>query len=190
MRVRLAVGLAAGQPAVRRASWLVLLLALAPAVPALAKGDGFVSPPAPGTPGLLRGPARVVDGDTIEIGGVRIRLHGVDSPERGQTCTWDRRRMDCFAAAGQALDYLVARSEVLCEPIGDAGFGRIAARCWVRRTELGAWMVWAGWAVVAERYTRDPQYLRFQAEARAERRGVWRDPRFIPPDEWRAGRRR
>lgn len=175
----------------RRAACLALLLGLAaPTPPANAKGDAFAPPPAPGAPGVLRGPARVVDGDTIEVRGVRIRLHGADTPERGQTCVRDRRRMDCFAAAADALRYLIGRSEVLCEWAGDGGFGRAAARCWAGRTELGAWMVWAGWAVVAERFTQDPLYLRYQAEARAERRGIWADPRFIPPEEWRRGRRR
>lgn len=169
---------------------LAALLLAAPAVPAVAKGTAFEPPPAPGTPGLRRGAVRVVDGDTIDMGGDRIRLHGIDTPERGQTCVRDRRQMDCFAAAGQALHYLIGRSEVLCQWVGDGGFGRPAARCWAGRTELGAWMVWAGWAVVARRYTQDPLHLRYEAEARAERRGVWADPRFIPPDEWRAGRRR
>jgi hypothetical protein len=56
-------------------------------------------------------------------------------------------------------------------------------------SSLRGWS-WAGWAIVARRYTQDPLHLRYEAEARAERRGVWADPRFIPPDEWRGGRRR
>lgn len=31
-------------------------------------------------------PLRVIDGDTIERSGVRIRLHGIDAPEAGQKC--------------------------------------------------------------------------------------------------------
>lgn len=175
----------------RRVAGLALLLALtALPAPVLAKGGAFAPPPAPGAPDVLVGRARVVDGDTLDIRGVRIRLHGVDTPERGQTCTRDRRRMDCYAAATQALEHLIGRSEILCSWVGDGGFGRVAARCWVGRTELGAWMVWAGWAIVARRYTQDPLHLRYEAEARAERRGVWADPRFIPPNEWRGGRRR
>jgi endonuclease YncB( thermonuclease family) len=34
----------------------------------------------------LTGKPRIVDGDTIEIGGTKIRLHGIDAPEMKQTC--------------------------------------------------------------------------------------------------------
>ncbi len=59
-----------------RAAILILLLTLSPAV-ALASE-------------VITGPARVVDGDTLEIAGERIRLHGIDAPETNQTC-WDDR---------------------------------------------------------------------------------------------------
>ncbi len=34
----------------------------------------------------LKGKPRIVDGDTIEIGGTKVRLHGIDAPESKQTC--------------------------------------------------------------------------------------------------------
>jgi len=176
----------------RRAACHALALAVAlalPAGPATAKGSAFAHPPGPGTTGLIRGPARIVDGDTLDVGGVRIRLHGVDALERRQTCTRDGRGWDCAALTVQALERVIGPSHVLCHRVGHGGFGRVAARCWAGRTEIGAWLVWAGWALVDERYSRDPDYLRFQADARAERRGVW-SARFIPPREWRRGRRR
>ena len=35
---------------------------------------------------VLKGKISVIDGDTIEMHGKRIRLHGIDAPESGQTC--------------------------------------------------------------------------------------------------------
>ena len=37
-------------------------------------------------PADVSGVARVTDGDTIKIEGIKIRLHGIDAPERKQTC--------------------------------------------------------------------------------------------------------
>ena len=41
--------------------------------------------------GEITGPARVIDGHTIEVAGERIRLHGIDAPEMDQT---SRRRSE------------------------------------------------------------------------------------------------
>ena len=43
----------------------------------------------------ISGTALIVDGDTITISGTKIRLNGIDTPERNQTCrkagvTWRR----------------------------------------------------------------------------------------------------
>lgn len=172
------------------ATLALAILTAAPAADAWAKGSAFEPPPAPGTPFVVRGWAHLVDGDTLDIRGIRIRLSGVDAPERGQVCRRDGWLVGCGALATEALARVIGPQEVVCRIEGPGGFGRAAARCWAGRTELGGWMVWAGWAVVAERYTRDPLYLRYQAEARAERRGVWAEPRFILPEDWRRGVRR
>ncbi len=43
----------------------------------------------------ITGKPRVIDGDTLEIAGERIRLHGVDAPESEQTCVADGTRWHC-----------------------------------------------------------------------------------------------
>ena len=50
---------------------------------ALAGPLAFLSVPAGAD---IAGYARVVDGDTLVIADIRVRLHGIDSPEQRQTC--------------------------------------------------------------------------------------------------------
>ncbi|MCS6932799.1 MAG: thermonuclease family protein [Acetobacteraceae bacterium] len=86
------------------------------------------------------------------------------------------------------LERRIGRAEVVCVPVDPRFFNRSVARCWVGGTEIGGWMVWAGWAVVSGRCNRVQEYYRFQDEAQAERRGLW-GSRFLHPEDWRAGRR-
>ncbi len=55
----------------------------------------------------VTGPARVIDGDTIEVAGERIRLHGIDAPESGQSCRRFGVAWQCGAEASQLRSALV-----------------------------------------------------------------------------------
>ena len=48
-----------------------------------------------GSSGAFTGPARMIDGDTLDVGGVRIRLHGIDAPESEQSCQAGGKRWSC-----------------------------------------------------------------------------------------------
>src|SRR6476661_9535832 len=75
------------------------------------------------------GQASVVDGDTLEIHGTRIRLWGVDAPESSQLCRGeDSLQYRCGAKAANDLDAFIARRPS-CLPISLDRYGRTVATC-------------------------------------------------------------
>ena len=136
---------------------------------------------------VITGPARVIDGDTIEIQDQRIRLHGIDAPERGQTCLLQGRRYPCGVDATETLRKLVREKEVTCEATDRDRYGRTVALCVILGgIELGQTMVRLGWALAYRRFSLD--YVHEEEEARAKKLGIWRG-QFRPPWEWRRERR-
>ncbi len=63
------------------------------------------------TPALadVTGTASVIDGDTLEVHGQRIRFHGIDAPESGQLCRLDGKPWQCGKDAANALAEKIAR---------------------------------------------------------------------------------
>ncbi len=101
------------------------------------------------TPALadVAGVASVIDGDTIEVHGQRIRLHGIDAPESRQLCRRDGKPWQCGKDPANALADKIARRPVTCEDLGRDRYERIIARCAVAGEDLGAWMVANGLAL-------------------------------------------
>ncbi len=95
----------------------------------------------------LAGPATVIDGDSLEINGERIRLHGIDAPETRQLCRLDGKPWRCGEDATSALAGKVGRQHVTCQERDRDRYGRMVAKCRVAGSDLGEWMVLNGWAV-------------------------------------------
>ncbi len=140
------------------------------------------------TPALadMAGVASVIDGDTIEVHGQRIRLHGIDAPESRQLCRLDGKPWQCGKDAANALADKIGRRPVTCEDLGRDRYDRIIARCTVAGEDLEKWMVQQGLALAYRRYSLD--YVDEEADARAARHGIWASE-FVKPWEWRRGKR-
>jgi len=115
---------------------------------------------------------RIVDGDTIECDGkVRVRLIGVDSPER------DQEPFGTAATAGLASMLLVG-STVELEPDVEPRdrYDRVLAYVWSEGRMTNWLMVRYGWAVPIV-FPPNVQYVDFfrsaRDQARMERRGLW-----------------
>lgn len=143
--------------------------------------------PQPSTATELLGRASVIDGDTIEIRGERMRLHGIDAPESGQWCL-DRsgERYRCGQRSAFALADKIGAANVRCELRDRDRYGRHIARCSQPGVDLNEWMVLQGEAVAYRQYTAD--YTAAEALARNKRIGLWQG-QFDLPWDWRRGER-
>ena len=124
------------------------------------------------TPAALVGIPSVVDADTLELHGQRIRLWGVDAPESAQRCTLrDGKQWRCGTAAANALSSYIAGRTVTCAARDEDRYGRTVASCSVAKVDLGTWLVSNGWALAYRRYSKS-SYVGAEAGAIANRRGI------------------
>jgi endonuclease YncB( thermonuclease family) len=131
----------------------------------------------------LVGQASVIDGDTIEIHGRRVRLFGIDAPEAGQTCEDAAHKpYRCGQKAASVLDARIGDGVVACEPKDSDRYNRTVAICRVYGEDLGAWMVGLGWAVAYRSYST--RYVAAEELAQTRKAGMWAGS-FTPPAEWR-----
>lgn len=128
------------------------------------------------------GTASVVDGDTLEIHGTRIRFHGIDAPESSQLCQRDGKPWRCGQAAALALADHIGRKTVACEPLKSDRYGRTVGRCTVGGEDVEGWMVINGWAVAYRQYSSD--YVDQEEAAKKVKSGIWSSD-FQMPWDWR-----
>ncbi|MBP7242751.1 thermonuclease family protein [Amaricoccus sp.] len=139
---------------------------------------------APAGEAELAGAARVLDGDTLDIGPVRVRVHGIDAPEFSQTCAAaGGSEWTCGKAAAARLGALIRDRRVVCDPRERDQYGRIVARCEAGGVDLGGALVAEGLAWAFVRYSDD--YEATEAAARAAGLGIWQAETMTAWD-WRA----
>lgn len=133
-------------------------------------------------------PVHIIDGDSLRIGGVEIRIAGIDAPEYRQNCADAAGRpWPCGEAARDELERLAEVGGLSCETRATDRYGRALALCRNKDGDIGAAMARAGLAL-------DAGDRRFEAptaevaEARRARRGIWQGAHQHPA-EWRKAQR-
>ncbi|EBA7337920.1 chromosome partitioning protein ParB [Salmonella enterica] len=146
---------------------LLLLLILAPAAQAILSGRVV----------------RIIDGDTLVVltapaTKTRIRLAGIDAPEKG------------LPFGQRARQFLTARiAGWVVEISGDSRdrYGRILGTLWADGRDINAELVCSGmaWAYRVRHIAQNPAYLQCENTPREQKKGLWQEPSLVPPWQWR-----
>ena len=136
---------------------------------------------------VLKGKISVIDGDTIEMHGKRIRLHGIDAPESGQTCiNKNGKNYRCGKFAAQRLSKIIGWNTITCKVMDIDRYGRAIALCNIKNKDINEQLVEEGLALAYRQYSKD--YVLAEKTARNAKKGLWQGD-FIKPWDWRKGKR-
>lgn len=129
----------------------------------------------------FEGTPRVVDGDTLAFGDVRVRLDGIDAPEAGQSCNEvGGGHWRCDDVGMDRLGELVA-SGVQCEGNAYDGYTRLLATCVnVDGVNINEALVTEGLAWAFRKYSL--VYASQEDTARSTRIGIWQADTMAPWD--------
>ncbi|WP_455482563.1 thermonuclease family protein [Bartonella sp. B35(2025)] len=127
----------------------------------------------------ITGNASIIDGDSIMISSVIIRLAGIDAPEIHQFCGTKTTRYPCGLEAKKYLERLVENQPVTCYWYKKDKYNRILATCKTKKiSNINATIVYNGWALSYYKYPKEEQ------EAKKKKKGIWQSS-FQEPKKWR-----
>ena len=119
------------------------------------------------------GQASVVDGDTLEIHGTRIRLWGVDAPESSQLCRGEDSVSIAVARRQPTISTPSSRGgRSIVRQLAEDPYGRTVATCSVGGADVGEWLVRNGLALDWPQYSKG-KYASAQRDAERSGRGMW-----------------
>ena len=136
---------------------------------------------------FISGNPRIIDGDTIKMNGISIRLHGIDTPEKKQKCKdINNKFYDCGEMATRRLESIIGSNLVECKKKDKDRYQRIIGECFVNGENVNALMVKEGMGIAYRYYSND--YIEEEEFAKINKRGIW-SGQFIEPYQWRKGKR-
>lgn len=147
----------------------------------------IIGGPAQAADKRITGTIQVIDGDTFDVGGTRVRLFGIDAPEGDQTCTdarGDELRCGSFVTT-QVRDAYRGKQAV-CKQVDKDRYGRSVARCVVGNVDVGQSLVASGLAFAFAEYSRN--YIAVEKAAIRAGRGIHAYT-MVRPSAFRAQKR-
>ena len=139
----------------------------------------------------IEGKPEVIDGDTIKINNHKIRLYGIDAPEKKQTCKKIylsflifnfQKNYECGEESTSVLKKKIKNKLVKCKIKNKDRYNRFVGVCFIDKTDLNRWLVRNGHAVAYKKYSK--RYVFDEQYASQNKLGMWRGT-FVEPEQWR-----
>jgi len=141
---------------------------------------------------FIAGFVQVIDADTIKISNYKIRLYGIDAPEKKQICQRPyfsfgffslNENYFCGELATNKLTEFLSDALITCQVEDKKDyFGRFLGVCYKNKTNINQWLVENGHAVAYIKYSKN--YVKFEETAKENKVGLW-SGKFLMPWEWR-----
>ncbi len=137
----------------------------------------------------ISGFAKVVDGDTIKINSKKIRLYGIDAPEKKQKCKKTYLTISfmsftndymCGEVSTQKLIKKINKQKLNCNILDVDRYKRLIGECFKRNINLNSWMVSNGYAVAYRKYSK--KYISDEINAKNNKLGIWQGKFEMPWD--------
>ena len=128
------------------------------------------------------GLAKIIDGDTVYINNNKIRLHGIDAPEKNQLCFYNKIKWPCGKQSSNELEKIINNEILKCSTIDIDKYGRYVAICYKNNLDINKIMVRKGWSIAYRYYSKD--YIRDENYARLKKIGIWKS-KFEEPYKFR-----
>tara|TARA_B100002052_G_C15713125_1_gene520533 strand:+ start:23 stop:538 length:516 start_codon:yes stop_codon:yes gene_type:complete len=141
---------------------------------------------------IIVGRAHIIDGDTIKIDSKKIRLFGIDAPEKKQICKKIylsflifnfQKNYKCGEKSTLALSNKLKDVNIRCI-LKDSKdrYRRNIGTCFIEKEDINAWLVQNGYAIAYTRYSK--KYISSEEYAKENKLGLWQGT-FIKPEKWR-----
>lgn len=139
---------------------------------------------------LAQSTIKIIDGDTIEADGKRMRIFGIDAPETHQKCQdKDNLEYECGLRSKDVLRDIVGLKEYTgtvqsldCTGIDKDRYGRWVSVCFINQINVGRELVRRGYALAYRQYSL--AYVEDENYAKTAQNGVWQGT-FELPWVWR-----
>jgi endonuclease YncB( thermonuclease family) len=141
---------------------------------------------------VVEGRVTAISGDTVRVGGRKVRLAGIEAPEREQLCSRPgNQRWRCGEAATEALSRSLRRTSVRCEIRDSDGAGSAVGTCYAQGKDIAARLVREGHVFSSGGWFAS--YSSLERQARTRRTGLWQGEAERPAEYrakvWEAAKR-